>query len=169
MAVVGERAAQALGAAGLSIAMHDPETDQIKFLYWLDEGEQKPELQGRVLDDILTARIIASGRPIRVGSADEAAAIGAPFKVERTESYLGVPIASGNRTIGVIAIGTTEQHAYGPDDERLLWTLATTMGVALDNARLLTEQAEANAEIRRQKHYFETLVDISPEIGRAHV
>jgi len=162
MAAVGERAAQALGAAGLSIAMRDPETDQVKFLYWLDEGEQKPELQGKVLDDILTARIIASGQPIRVGSAEEAAAIGAPFKVERTESYLGVPIPSGNRIIGVIAIGTTEQHAYGPDDERLLSTLATTMGVALDNARLLTEQAEASAEIRRQKHYFETLVDISP-------
>ena len=54
------------------------------------------------------------------------------------------------------------RHAYGPEDERLLSTLATNMGVALDNARLLTEQAAASAEIRRQKHYFETLVEISP-------
>ena len=162
MAAVGERAAQALDAAGLSIAMRDPDTDQVRFLYWLDEGVRKPELQGRVLDDVLTARIIASGRPIRVGSADEAAAIGAPFKVEGTESYLGVPIPTGHETIGVIAIGTSEQQAYGPDDERFLSTLATNMGVALDNARLLTEQALASAEIRRQKQYFETLVEISP-------
>ena len=162
MAAVGERAAQALDAVGLSIAMQDPETDQVRFLYWLDEGKQKPELQGRVLDDVLTARIIATGRPIRVGSADEAAAIGAPFKVGGTESYLGVPIPTGHQTIGVIAIGTSEQHAYGPDDERFLSTLATNMGVALDNARLLTEQALASAEIRRQKQYFETLVEISP-------
>ena len=162
MAAVGERAAQALDAAGLSIAMRDPETRQIRFLYWLDEGVQKPELQGRVLDDVLTARIIDSGRPIRVGSAAEAAAIGAPFKVEGTESYLGVPIPTGHQTIGVIAIGTSEQHAYDPDDERFLSTLATNMGVALDNARLLTEQALASAEIRRQKQYFETLVEISP-------
>ena len=162
MAAVGERAAQALDAAGLSIAMRDPETDQVRFLYWLDEGVQKPELQGTVLDDVLTARIIDSGRPIRVGSAAEAAAIGAPFKVEGTESYLGVPIPTGHQTIGVIAIGTSEQHAYDPDDERFLSTLATNMGVALDNARLLTEQALASAEIRRQKQYFETLVEISP-------
>ena len=162
MAAVGERAAQALDAAGLSIAMQDPETDQVRFLYWLDEGVQKPELQGRVLDDVLTARIIESGRPIRVGSAAEAAAIGAPFKVEGTESYLGVPIPTGHQTIGVIAIGTSERHAYDTDDERFLSTLATNMGVALDNARLLTEQALASAEIRRQKQYFETLVEISP-------
>ena len=162
MAAVGERAAQALDAAGLSIAMRDPETDQVRFLYWLDEGVQKPELQGRVLDDVLTARIIDSGRPIRVGSAAEAATIGAPFKVEGTESYLGVPIPTGHQTIGVIAIGTSEQHAYDTDDERFLSTLATNMGVALDNARLLTEQALASAEIRRQKQYFETLVEISP-------
>ncbi len=162
MAAVGERAAQALDAAGLSIAMRDPETDQVRFLYWLDEGVQKPELQGVVLDDVLTARIIDSGRPIRVGSAAEAADIGAPFKVEGTESYLGVPIRTGHQTIGVIAIGTSEQHAYDTDDERFLSTLATNMGVALDNARLLTEQALASAEIRRQKQYFETLVEISP-------
>ena len=66
------------------------------------------------------------------------------------------------QTIGVLAIGTSELHAYGPDDERFLSTLATNMGVALDNARLLTEQALASAEIRRQKQYFETLVEISP-------
>ena len=162
MAAVGERAAQALGAAGLSIAMQDPETDQVKFLYWIDEGERRRELEGTVLDDVLTARIIASGEPIRVGSADEAAAIGAPFKVEGTESYLGVPIPTGDRTIGVIAIGTIERDAYGPDDERFLSMLATNMGVALDNARLLTEQSRASAEIRRQKQYFETLVEISP-------
>ena len=162
MAAVGERAAQALDAAGLSIAMRDPDTGQIKFLFWIDEGQRKRDLEGTVLDDVLTARIIASGRPIRVGSADEAAAIGAPFKVEGTESYLGVPIPTGHQTIGVIAIGTSEQYAYGPDDERFLSTLATNMGVALDNARLLTEQALASAEIRRQKQYFETLVEISP-------
>ncbi|MGH3115823.1 MAG: ATP-binding protein, partial [Gaiellales bacterium] len=155
MAAVGERAAQALGAAGLSIAMRDPKTGQVKFLYWIDEGVRKPELEGRVLDDALTARIMASGRPIRVGSADAAAAIGAPFKVEGTESYLGVPIPTGDRAIGVIAIGTSEKQAYGPDDERLLSTLATNMGVALDNAL-------ASAEVRRQKQYFEALVEISP-------
>ena len=81
MAAVGERAAHALDAAGLSIAMLDPESGQVKFLFWIDEGVRKRELEGTVLDDILTTRILDTGQPIRVGSATEAAAIGAPFKV----------------------------------------------------------------------------------------
>ena len=162
MEAVGERAAQALGATGLSIAMVEPETGTVRFVYWLDHGGRARELEGTVLDDVLTARILATGRPIRVGTADEAAAIGAPFKVGGTESYLGVPIPAGNRSIGVIAIGTREQHAYSEDDERLLSTLATNMGVALANARLFEETTRLLAETRRQKQYFEALVEISP-------
>ena len=166
---VGDRAAEALSADGLTIAMLDPETGTVTFLYWIDRGVRNHQLEGTVLDDVLTVRILASGQPIRVGSADEAEAIGAPFKVGGTESYLGVPIPAGDRAIGVIAIGTTASNAYTQDDERLLSTLATNMGVALDNARLfeetkrlLAEQTLASAEIRRQKQYFEALVEISP-------
>ena len=162
MEAVGERAAEALGAAGLSIAMREPETGTVRFLYWLDRGRRARELEGSVLDDVLTARILATGRPIRVGTADEAAAIGAPFKVGDTESYLGVPIPASDRAIGVIAIGTGEQQAYSEDDERLLSTLATNMGVALSNARLFEETTRLLTETRRQKQYYEALVEISP-------
>jgi len=162
MEAVGERAAEAVGAAGLSIAMLEPETGTVRFLYWLDHGVRHREMEGRVLGDVLTARILATGRPIRVGTADEAAAIGAPFKVSDTESYLGVPIPASDRAIGVIAIGTDQKHAYSEDDERLLSTLATNMGVALANARLFEETKRLLAETRRQKQYFEALVEISP-------
>ena len=169
MEAVGRRAAEALGADGLSIAMLDPEIGKARFLYWLSAGVRQHDFEGIVLDDVLTARILESGRPIRVGSSEEADAIGAPFKVEDTQSYLGVPIPAGDRAIGVIAIGTGERQAYGEEHERLLSTLATNMGVALDNARLfeetkrLLEEADARAaELRRQKQYFEALVEISP-------
>ena len=162
MEAVGERASEALGAAGLSIAMLEPETGTVRFLYWLDHGVRHREMEGKVLGDELTARILATGRPIRVSTADEAAAIGAPFKVSDTESYVGVPIPASDRTIGVIAIGTSQKHAYSEDDERLLSTLATNMGVALANARLFEETKRLLAETRRQKQYFEALVEISP-------
>jgi PAS domain S-box-containing protein len=161
-AAVGERAAQAIAADGLSIAIVQPESRQLRFVFCLDQGERLPELEGKILDDVLSARIVASGQPIRVGSGEEATAIGAPFKFSGTESYLGVPIPAGDRTIGVIAIGTIDQHAYGPDDERLLSSLAMNMGVALENARLFEETNRLLAETGRQKQYFERLVEISP-------
>ncbi len=83
MEAVGRRASEALGADGLSIAMLDPEIGKARFLYWLSAGVRRTELEGIVLDDVLTARILESGKPIRVGSAEEAVAIGAPFKVGR--------------------------------------------------------------------------------------
>ena len=153
---VGERAAEALSARGLSISMLDQQTGVVTFHYWIDEGTRRREMEGTVLDDVLTTRILATARPIRVGSAAEAERIGAPFKVGGTESYLGVPIPVGDRAIGVIAIGTREQDAYTEDDERLLVTLATNMGVALDNARLFGElnaavQAKSEAEERYRR------------------
>jgi signal transduction histidine kinase len=80
---------------------------------------------------------------VRIGSADEAAARGTPFKIGGTESYVGVPIPSGVKAIGVFAIGTHQRDAYSESEERLLTTLASTMGVALENARLLQETRKA--------------------------
>ena len=162
---VGEMAAEALGARGLSIAMLDSHTATVRFLYWLDEGVRNREFEGTVLEDPLTARIMASRQPIRVGSADEAAAIGAPFKIGGTESYLGVPIPAGDQSIGVIAIGTTVRNAYSADDERLLWTLATNMGVALDNARLFEETKRLLAETDARAAELETINRVGKALG----
>ena len=166
MEAVGMRAAEALEADGLSIAIFDPEIGKAKFLYWISEGQRRKELEGRVLDDELTKRILETGRPIRVGSADEAATIGAPFKVSGTESYLGVPIPAGDRAIGVIAIGTEVRHAYRDDDERLLSTLATNMGVALDNARLFEETKRLLEEADARAAELETVNRIGNALAR---
>ncbi len=153
---VGDRAAEALNARGLSIAMKDPETGVVTFRYWIDQGKRNRELEGMVLNDELTSRILETGQAIHIRSAEEAERLGTPFKVEGTESYLGVPIPAGDQSIGVIAIGTHEPDSYSEDDRRLLTTLATNMGVALDNARLFGElnaalhaQVEAEARYRR--------------------
>jgi PAS domain S-box-containing protein len=157
LAAVGERAAQALSARGLSIAMRNPETGTFHFPFWIDDGKRNHELEGPMLDDPLTTQIVDTGRPLRISSAEEAEErFDIPFKISGTESYLGVPIPAGDRTIGVIAIGSRVPNAYSDDDERLLSTLATNMGVALDNARLFAElnaaleaQGEAEARYRR--------------------
>ena len=43
---VGERAAEALSAKGLSIAMKDPETGIVTFHYWIDEGKRNRAVRG---------------------------------------------------------------------------------------------------------------------------
>ncbi len=153
---VGERVAAALEVEGLSIAIRDEESEAITFMYWIDRGRRRRDMEGMALDDEVSKRIVASGAPVRFRSAEDAAARGMPFKVLGTESYVGVPIVVGDRTIGVMALGTAERDAYGEDEERLLVTVATNMGVAIDNARLfaglnaaLKAQTEAEARYRK--------------------
>src|SRR5439155_23217190 len=79
-------------------------------------------------------------RAVRVGTDDEANALGAiQVGGSDTESFLGVPILSGERVTGVIALERLEKNAYSEADEQLLSTLAASMGVALENARLFDE------------------------------
>ena len=67
-----------------------------------------------------------------------------------------VPIIGGDRLLGAIALENYErEHAFGDSDVRLLQTVAATMGVALENARLFDEtqrrarEASALAEVGR--------------------
>src|SRR6185437_2115133 len=88
----------------------------------------------------LTSKVISSRRPLRFGSMVESAAndaiqVGGP----ESQSWLGVPILAGERVIGVIALENLKANAYSEADERLLGTLASSMGVALENARLFDE------------------------------
>ena len=55
------------------------------------------------------------------------------------QSCLGVPDPAGDRVLGVLAVESLNKNAFTDADERLLSTLAATMGVALENARLFDE------------------------------
>src|SRR4029453_13909575 len=59
---------------------------------------------------------------------------------------LGVPILKGADAFGVIALYSKEEHAYNDADLRLLQTLANTLSVALENARLFDETQRRSRE-----------------------
>ena len=116
------------------IALYEEATNRIRFAYSVDAGERmtRPDID---LGPGLTSRIIQTRKPVRIGSDEEANALGAlQVGGSETESFLGVPILSADRVIGVVALERLERNAYSESDERLLSTLATSMGVALENA-----------------------------------
>ena len=77
---------------------------------------------------------------------EEATSHGAVWVGPISASWVGVPIISGERVLGVIALESLEPYAFGDDDERLLSTLAASTSVALDNARLFDETKRLLAE-----------------------
>ena len=72
-------------------------------------------------------------------------------------SYLGVPIFAGKEAIGVISVQSiAEENKFKDNDMRLLTTLASNVGVAIEKARLYEEsqrrarEAAAIAEVGRE-------------------
>ena len=152
--LVGERVRSIFEIHSMFIALYDPGTNTITFPYDIDEGERF-ERGTFPLGPGLTSTVITSQRPLRIATLDDQLAAGA-IQVGGTDtmSWLGVPIIGANRVIGAIGLESVQAHAFSEADERLLATLATSMGVALENARLfdetkrlLTETDERAAEL----------------------
>ena len=52
-------------------------------------------------------------------------------------SWIGLPMITGDKVLGVIATYNTQEYAYGEDDLQVLSLMASQAAIALDNARLL--------------------------------
>src|SRR5437763_6786406 len=67
---------------------------------------------------------------------------------EPIRSALFVPLVVGGRATGVISLQNADRtHPFSEDDQRLLTTLAGSLSVALDNARLVHETRQRVAEL----------------------
>ncbi|MEA3339059.1 MAG: GAF domain-containing protein, partial [Chloroflexota bacterium] len=99
--------------------------------------------------------------PLGEGIAGWVAQTGQPFltpDVSKTSHYLDVipgirseicvPLKVGDKVIGVINAESTQLNAFSEDDVRLFSTLASQLGVALDNARLFEETNRRLVEAR---------------------
>jgi GAF domain-containing protein/CheY-like chemotaxis protein len=136
--LLGDRVSQILDSPDIGIAIHEPASDMITFPYAMEHGERLPQ-PSLPLGEGLTSRVISGRSPLRIGSADEMDALGVVWVGERSESYLGVPIPAGDRVLGVVSVSSSAPNAFSEADERLLSTLVSSMGVALENARLFDE------------------------------
>ncbi len=126
----------------------------------MDRGERIPIPDGPAPRPSLGAVIVDTCKSLLAGTQKEMMKMGAVprpspgERVDNNESFLGVPIMTDDKVIGLINIQSYKQNAFNQDDLRLLQTLANSMSVALENARLfdetqrlLKETEERNAEL----------------------
>ena len=68
-----------------------------------------------------------------------------------SRSGVAVPIFAGERLLGIIALENHERdNAFGEAEVRLLSTVAASMGVALENARLFDETQRCARETEQR-------------------
>jgi PAS domain S-box-containing protein len=151
--LVGERVRETFDADIAYVALHHESAATIEFPYYHESGERRAE-PPMEYGEGLTSQILESRQPLllnREAQYEGVASVGTPSR-----SYLGVPILAGDRAIGVISVQSVDQEGrFGEAETGLLATIASNVGVAIQNARLF-------AEIGRQKQYLESLVEITP-------
>ena len=150
--LVGDKIAEVLHTSSMSIALYERRGDVLTFPYYLEDGRRFP-VEPSPLGGGFTGEVIRSGKALMVNRelvrrADELGArmIGDPSRPTIDGSYLGVPVMKGGAATGVIALYADQENAFTDADLRLLMTLANTMSVALENARLFDETQRRTRE-----------------------
>jgi GAF domain-containing protein/CheY-like chemotaxis protein len=144
--LVGDKIRDVFDTQGIIISFFDQKTNYITSPYYLLNGQRIFE-EGFEFGKGLTSLIIKTGQPLlihenAVARFNELGMIYAAGESEENtaKSWLGVPLISGGQINGTITLENYEKEfAYSDSDVSLLQTLATSISVALENARLFDE------------------------------
>jgi serine phosphatase RsbU (regulator of sigma subunit) len=141
--LVGEGIRDFFNAQVVMISTYDPQTDSVEHRYAIERGE-RVYAPGQFPPGGLRARIIETRQPVLVNTnvAEEAARLVQPTLpgTITPKSWLGVPMLVGDQVTGILSLqNVEEENAFDESDVRLLQTFASSMSVALENARLFAE------------------------------
>ena len=165
---VGERIRSIFAAPTSGIILYDADAGMIVPAYMVENGERIAEIESRSLGG-LSGVVIDSRAPLRLGTSDELNKHH-PYTVgneeELSQSWLGVPVLAGTRVLGVITLERPDKNAFSENDERLLSTIAQSMGVALENARLFDETKHLLGETTQRNAELAVINEIGEALSR---
>jgi GAF domain-containing protein len=83
------------------------------------------------------------------------------------KSWLGVPMIVGEQVTGILSLQNIDrENAFDESDVRLLQTLAASMSVALENARLFDETKRLLSETEQRAIELHIINSIQEELAR---
>ncbi|MBI3738023.1 MAG: GAF domain-containing protein [Chloroflexi bacterium] len=135
------------------IATYHPEQQNTISQYYVEKGHRQIFDQPFPMGKGLYTTVIETRQPLLLGTQPEQAKYGVTLipspgdMQDLNQTYLGVPILLGSEVKGIVSVQSYQENAYNYSDVRLLQTLANSMSVALENARLFDEVQKRNQEI----------------------
>ncbi len=155
--VAGENLQRIFDADAVSISLLHTDDNLIHsyFEYDKNEGGYIDYVEPFPLGTGLSSKVISTGRSLLLGTLDEEIAHGAYFPPEElaksdgtlTQSWLGVPIIANDRVLGISFLGSYKARAFNENHVRLLETLSSNIGVAIENARLFEQERQRASEL----------------------
>jgi PAS domain S-box-containing protein len=148
--VVGDKLQEVFDAQVVDIGIYDEPSGVMHFPYTIERGVRFADEPIPLIG--FRKHVMETREPLMLedSTPEVAERYGNPLVLagEPTRSALFVPLVVGRRATGVISLQNLDRtHAFGDDDQRLLTTLARSLSIALDNARLVHETRQRNAEL----------------------
>jgi serine phosphatase RsbU (regulator of sigma subunit) len=142
--LVGDTIRDIFDSQVVMISTYDPQDETIEHRYAIERGE-RIIAPGRHPIRGFRTQIVQTRQPVLVNTnvAELAARLG-QYTIPGTitpKSWLGVPMIVGDQVTGILSLQNVDtEFAFDESDVRLLQTLAASMSVALENARLWKQE-----------------------------
>ncbi len=136
-----------MDAASFLIAFHEPKTDEIRYEIELLDGKRVPR-RSRPAGNYLVEYIVRTRQPllIRARYLEEARRLG--FEVlNDANSICAVPLILYDRAVGVLAVHSRQERVFDEGHLELLRVLASEAGIAIENARLFSEEQKKSRHL----------------------
>ncbi|MFO1303895.1 MAG: GAF domain-containing protein [Burkholderiales bacterium] len=171
--LVGDKLREVLASGDIGITWFEPETGLMHRLYEYERGKRLAVPPHRPTPGGSWERMSHTREPEVFHTRESMAHIQTLPGTEMEVSFVRVPIVGSDRVLGMLSMSDYErEHAFGDAELRLLTTVAASMGVALENARLFqeierrTRESAALAEVGRDISSTLDLATVMNRIAR---
>ncbi len=152
--LVGDKIRDIFQAQVVMISTYDQPTETIEHRYAIERGE-RIIAPGHFPIRGFRITVVETRQPVLVNTnvAEQAARLGQPTLpgTITPKTWLGVPMIVGDQVTGILSLQDLDkEYAFDESVVRLLQTLAASMSVALENARLWEQEALYRQSLERE-------------------
>jgi GAF domain-containing protein len=167
---VGMKLREVFPGCGVGIRRYDAASGLMHFPFWWHDAERDAQVEPAPLMG-LGAEVVRTKRTLLIDH-DTAAAVRrlgsrlVSASGTMPESQLVVPMLAGDQVVGMLDLNhLTRAKAFSESDVRLLETIAASMSVALENARLFSETQRLLNETERRSSELAVINSIQQGIA----
>jgi two-component system NtrC family sensor kinase len=150
-----------INAPSYYVALHDEKNDRLNFEILIDDGKRfskttTPVGKGKV------SYVIQTKKPLLICDA-ESEIQKLPIKIETvgsekiSSSWMGVPMMSGDKVLGVLAVASYEKNAFSQEDMQFLINITNQAAIAIVNAQLFHQILKGKQEWEQT---FDSITDL---------
>ena len=150
--IVGDRIQEIFDAQVVDIGIFDYAAGLTSYPYTIERGVRFPDEPTPIERSVTTRHLLETKAPVLINDVpawhEERGEVVSVLQGEPPLSMLVAPMSSGDEVRGRISLQNLDRtNAFSENDVRLLTTLAGSLTVALENARLVHETRQRNAEL----------------------